>query len=557
MNQSKVLLAVILSLVVDAAVADTPRWSVRTLVHGAKIQSTNGIAVGPDGHLYIATVFGREIAIVDRHSGIVLDRLGPDEGVDTPDDLTFGPDGSLYWTSPFTGTVGRLRPNGDKSTVAKLPLGVNPIAFNSQGRLFVAAVIFNDMLFEIDPEGAMPPRLILDRAGNLNGFAFGPDGLLYSPQASTRSVVRINVDVTGSDSGSIEMMATDFTFPASVDFDSQGRLYVNDSGAGEIVRIELATGHREVVVTLPTGVDNITFDDKDNLFATSLLEGSITQVQPNGRTRLIHRGGVILPGGLTMLPADPFARHGFAGDEELWLADFFSLRAFNTRSGRQLRMERVIPLTSPLVSPTTVAADGNRLIVTSWLGNAVQVFDVTTSQVLLSLRDFAVPLNAIAFQGDLVVAELGTGSVVRASMTQPAQRTILASGLLAPAGLAATEDDLWVTDHLAGTLLQLIAAGQVLDPPVEVASHLARPEGLATLPDGSLVVVETGAGRVSRVDPATGTVSTIATGLGLGAAPPPAAPPTWIFNGVTANASGTLYVTGDKANVIYELRPLS
>jgi sugar lactone lactonase YvrE len=548
MKKLNVLVAVLLTFVFDAARAhDKSHWSIRPLVRGAAIQSTNGIAVGPDGNLYVATVFGREIAVVDHRSGAVLARLGPDVGVESPDDLTFGPDGALYWTSPFTGEVGRLSSDGEISTVAKLPLGVNPIAFNSQGRLFVAAVIFNDMLYEIDPEGVAPPRLILEGAGNLNGFAFGPDGMLYSPQASTRSVLRINVDATSvEDAASIA--ASEFTFPAAVDFDSYGRLYVNDAGAGKIVRIDLATGVREDFATLPTGVDNITFDEDDNLYATSLLDGSITEIRPNGHKRLIHRGGMILPGGLTMLTADRFGRR-----EELWVADLFTLKAYDSTSGRLRRIERVIPLTSVLVSPATVAADGDRLIVTSWLGNAVQVFDVTSNSVVVSIRDFATPLNAIAFQGDLVVAELRTGSVVRTPMAQPAPRTVLATGLLAPAGLAAVDDNLWATDNLAGTLLQLVAEGQVLTPPRLVASKLARPEGLATLSDGSLVVVESGAGRVSRVKPETGAVSTIAAGIEFGP-PPPNVPPTWLFNGVTVDADDQIYVSSDETNVVYKLK---
>ncbi len=45
-------------------------------------------------------------------------------------------------------------------------------------------------------------------------------------------------------------------------------------------------------------------------------------------------------------------------------------------------------------------------------------------------------------------------------------------------------------------------------------------------------------------------------GLELGTPPPPlVAPPTWHFNGVAVGSSGALFVTGDKANVIYKLQP--
>lgn len=70
------------------------------------------------------------------------------------------------------------------------------------------------------------------------------------------------------------------------------------------------------------------------------------------------------------------------------------------------------------------------------------------------------------------------------------------------------------------------------------------------------MVAETGAGRVSRVDPASGEVETIAEGLALDPGPSPlVAPPTWQFNGVAVGATGSVYVNGDAANVIYKLRP--
>ncbi len=539
-------LVVALALATGAALAAPADWTVRPLVRGTKIQSTNGIDVGPDGNLWVATVFGREIVVVDRHSGAILRRLGPADGVETPDDLVFGPDGLLYWTEPFTGKVGRLESDGTVTTVAQLPLGANPLAFNAEGRLFVAVVIFNDALYEVDPHGVQLPRLILSGLGNLNGFAFGPDGHLYAPQGSTLSVVRIDVDA-----GTIESAATGFAFAASVDFDSQGRLYVNDSAAGEIVRVNLTTGAREVFATLPTGVDNITFDERDHLYATQLIDSSITEIRPGGQTRLIHRPGLSIPGGLATVPAGPSGQH-----DELWVADFFSLRAFGDTSGQQLRELRSVPIVGVRTIPNTVAVDGDRFILSAWLGNAVQVVDRTTGEPSLTLFDFAAPLNAIAFQGDLVVAERGTGSVVRASIADPSQRTVLASGLAVPAGLASTADDLWVTENLGGSLLLLVDGGQLLAQPRVVASGLALPEGLAVLPDGNLVVVEAGAGRVSRVDPGSGAVSTIAEGLELGVGPPPlVAPPTWHFNGVAVGSRGALYVTGDKANVIYKLQP--
>ena len=73
--------------------------------------------------------------------------------------------------------------------------------------------------------------------------------------------------------------------------------------------------------------------------------------------------------------------------------------------------------------------------------------------------DFAMPLNAVRFDGDLVVAEFGTASVVRASGDDPAQRETIATGLTVPAGLATDGENLWVGDWATGQVWQIIADG--------------------------------------------------------------------------------------------------
>jgi len=96
-----------------------------------------------------------------------------------------------------------------------------------------------------------------------------------------------------------------------------------------------------------------------------------------------------------------------------------------------------------------------------------------------------------------------------------------------------------------------VAGGKPLVEPVPVATDLSFPEGLAVALDGSLLVVEAGAGRLSRIDTATGQVSTVAEGLELGAPGVEGMPPTWVFNGVAVGPSGMIYITGEIANVLY------
>ena len=119
---------------------------VRVLVRGAPIHAANGIGFDAQNRLYIASIYGGEIVVMDPESGKIIERIGAERGVDTPDDLAFGPDGSLYWTSLFGGQIGRLSLDGKMSTAAQLPPGANPITFSDDGRLFVALDFLGDAL---------------------------------------------------------------------------------------------------------------------------------------------------------------------------------------------------------------------------------------------------------------------------------------------------------------------------------------------------------------------------------------------------------------------------
>jgi hypothetical protein len=66
-------------------------------------------------------------------------------------------------------------------------------------------------------------------------------------------------------------------------------------------------------------------------------------------------------------------------------------------------------------------------------------------------------------------------------------------------------------------------------------------------------VVETGAGRLSRIDLATGGIEEIATGLAVGLAPIAGAAPAYVASGVAVDHAGAIHVAGDAGNVVYRI----
>jgi sugar lactone lactonase YvrE len=113
---------------------------------------------------------------------------------------------------------------------------------------------------------------------------------------------------------------------------------------------------------------------------------------------------------------------------------------------------------------------------------------------------------------------------------------------------------LWAGDWATGKIWQLVKNGKTLKVPRLVADGLKFPEGMAVTPDEkSLIVVETGAGRLSRIKLSEGSVTPILSGLEVGFQGPATMPPTYVFNGVSVSPSGSIYVGADKTGFLYRI----
>ncbi len=511
------------------------------MASGSPFRGTNGLLFGPDGKLYVASVVTPVIAVFDPETGVIEERLGPEQGVKGPDDLAFGPDGSLYWTDILYGEVGRRTPDGASEVIATLGPGPNPITFSDDGRLFVSQCFLDDRLWELDPDGAAEPRLVNGELGpgcGLNGMDWGPDGYLYGPRWFRGEVARIDVDT-----GEVESVASGFGVPAAVKFDSTGTLHVLDTLAGEIVRV--TDGAKQVVGRVqPSSADNLAFSDDDRLFVSSFADGFVVEVLDPDTNRTLSPGGIIMPGGVAL--------GEFGGTERLWLADFFSLRALDPATGAELDAERDVLGVSEIGSVITVHPHEDTLILTTWFDNQVKIWNPAERAIEGRFEGFTAPLDALAYGDGIAVAELGSASVLHFDPESPDERSTIATDLGAPTGLATVGGDLYVTDRAGGRLLQIGAAGEPLDAPRLVADGLEGPEGIDIGPDGRIYLVEADAARVITIEPDSGAATVLAEGLEIHAPAQANFPESWIFNGIAAG-EGKVYVSGDRANVVYEI----
>ena len=66
------------------------------------------------------------------------------------------------------------------------------------------------------------------------------------------------------DSGDLRVEAKGFTVPAAVKFNSKGQLFVLDTGAGKVIKVE--DGNNIDFAIVETGLDNLAFNARDELF---------------------------------------------------------------------------------------------------------------------------------------------------------------------------------------------------------------------------------------------------------------------------------------------------
>ena len=148
-------------------------------------------------------------------------------GLPNPTSIALGPDGQLYVSSRFDGSVHRVARDGS-TTVLATDLGVAcGIAFAPDGALFVgdrSGSLLRVLNGKVSLFASLPPSIAAFH------LAFGPDGALYvtGPTLAPRDpVYRVTT------SGIVEVFFDGFGRPQGLAFDTDGRLYVVEALAGE------------------------------------------------------------------------------------------------------------------------------------------------------------------------------------------------------------------------------------------------------------------------------------------------------------------------------------
>ena len=496
-------------------------------VTGAKIAGVNGIHFGPDGMLYAASVIGSDISVINTETGEIIERYGIEDGVIGPDDVAFNSKGEFYWTSILTGEVAGFNSEGSKVISGNPGIGVNPITFSDDDRLFVAQCFYDNGIFELDPSGATEPRVILEELGEfcgLNGMDWGPDGRLYGPRWFNNEIVSLDVDT-----GELRKEASGLNVPAAVKFNSEGILHVLDTGAGKVYKV--VDNINIEVASISNGLDNLAINANDEIFVSSYSEGSILKVGKNTIEEILP-GGISHAGGLSVYKSD------------IVVADVQSVKAYSTINGLESWNYKNTFRVSPIGANTAVSTFEDYVILTSWVDNTLKIMKPESGEILGSLEGLNVPVSATKFKDSIAVALDGDGTITLFSFDNK-EPIILASGFLAPTHVINYENSLLVSDRELGELILIDEEGNKST----FIDGLDSPEGLA-LSGNSIYVFEGDTGEIKEI--INGTVNTLASLKPGNPAQSELQPPSMIFNGLAIHKD-FLYVAGELEKSLYRI----
>jgi sugar lactone lactonase YvrE len=497
---------------------------------GSKFHGVHGLRFDKDDNLFAVSVIGQSRFKVNTKTGQVETVQGPPEGM--ADDLAFGPDGTVYWTAIEDGILYARSPGGPVRKLWEGQRGLNAVSFTRDGkRLFVTLVFYGDALYEIDLTGAKPPRLVVDKPGGLNAFEIGDDGMIYGPLVFGHRIVKINPDT-----GVMTTVTDEVKDPGALKLDFKGSAYaINDNT--ELRKIDLKTGKSVVFATLPAGADNLALNAAGNIFVSLSETNAIVEVDAG--TAAIRY--VVEPAPLTS--ATGLSVQTQDGKDSIYLGDLFGgLKLIDGTTGA---IEKT-PVN--IFQAAHVSTTKDRMVVVGQVFGVMQLVDRKTFEVLGNWGKLDSPGDALeAPNGTVIVAETGSGRLLRVTGPEVADREVIAENLQGPVGLAwAGTDAVYVSESAGGRVTRIALADGAATP---VAQGLAQPEGVAVDTDGSVLVVEVGAKQIKRINVKTGAATVIAANLALGLGNGPS-----LFRSVAVSPSA-IYFNSDVDNSVYKLVP--
>jgi sugar lactone lactonase YvrE len=259
------------------------------------LKDPNGVAVSPNGEVYVANYGERNIQVYSRRLKRLLNTIT--SGVTKPHVVLTDGTGTLY--ASMSRDV-RVYPDGTTKGNYRIWPGGGSIALDRNNNLYVAS---SDGVRVYDPGKRQKSRIINTPTGIIIS-AIGVDGMgtLYVGANSVphgAGPCSSAVFVYDASSGKLlRTLTQDICYPASIAFDAQQNVYIGNVesiGSYSTGITEFAVGTTTMIEQITTGATDpvsIAIDPTGNLYVANLEQNTVTIFSP-GKTsprRTIHKG---------------------------------------------------------------------------------------------------------------------------------------------------------------------------------------------------------------------------------------------------------------------------
>ncbi|MFD7226297.1 hypothetical protein ACFV9P_35645 [Streptomyces sp. NPDC059892] len=402
-------------------------------------------------------------------------RLNPPNRLWGSNGVTFGPDGRLYVAQFIAGQISAVDPvSGDVDVVVPLDGPVqapDDLAFGADGSMYITDLT-PGRVWRRDPAGEF--TLVSDAVKVPNGITCVGDRLFVNEMRSNGRLMEMFPD------GGDPVVLTDgLAWGNAMQLGPDGLLYYPHMIANEVWRISPEGGVPELVAKDVDDPVAVRFDRGGVLVVLSRgVAGIVTRIDLRTGARSVVVSGVA---GLD--------NAAFDDENRMFVSSYASGGVTEMHADGRIR--EIVP--RGLDGPFGVTVD---------LGGTVYAADH------YRLASPAGPGEDASGNGDASANVSGNGSASGNGDDNESGGIVTHDLLHFVHGVTADNGVL----HLTSQLGDVRTYNPVRKTTRVRASGLSEPTGIAVAPDGSLVVAETGGGRILRID-GTDTVTTLASGL--------------------------------------------